>query len=180
MKTWIKTSIAAAIIATSAIGASAIARGGDCDGMGMRDGRQGMQQMSPEKMKERMAQRGEVQAAKLELALALTPAQKPAWNDFKAAMKDRGERMASHMMARNAEDRPVTVLDRMAKMEEMSKLRQTEMAEMRKAVEVFYAQLTDAQKTVFDAEFDRMGGRHGGGHHKMGSGKADGRGAGRD
>jgi hypothetical protein len=178
MKNWIKTSIAAAIIATSAIGVSAVARGGDCDGM--RDGRPGAQQMSPEKMKARMAQRGEVQAAKLELALALTPAQKPAWDDFKAALKARGERMVEQMTARSDAERPTTVLDRMAKMEEMSKLRQAEMAEMRKAVEVFYAQLSDAQKTVFDAEFDRMGGRHGARDHKMGKGKPDGMGAGRN
>ena len=159
MKTWIKTSIAAALLATSAIGATAMARGGDCDAMG--DGRSAWHEKSPEKMKARMMQRAEVQSAKLELALALTPEQKPAWEDFKLALKARGERMLTHMASKGAAERPVTVLDRMQQMDEMSKLRQAEMAEMRKSVELFYGKLSAAQKTVFDAEFEKMGPRHG-------------------
>lgn len=159
MKTWIKTSIVAALIATSAVGATAMARGGECDGM--RGGPSGWTEMSSEKMKARMTERVELRAARLELALALTPEQKPAWQAFKTALKDRSEHMALQMEARAKAVQPKTVLERMDRMAEMSALRQTEMADMRKAVESFYGTLSAAQKTVFDAEFDRMGRRHG-------------------
>lgn len=178
MKTWIKTSIAAALLATSAIGATAMARGGDCDGMG--DGRAAWHEKSPESMKARMMQRAEVQAAKLELALALTPEQKPAWEDFKTALKARGERMMAHRESMATAERPVSVLDRMQKMEEMSTLRQADMAEMRKSVELFYGKLSSAQKTVFDAEFEKMGPRHGrdGGERRRMRDRADDKGRG--
>ncbi|MBR0568670.1 Spy/CpxP family protein refolding chaperone [Azoarcus sp. L1K30] len=172
MKTWIKTTIAVALIATSAVGATAMARGGECDGM--RGGQSAWQEMSPEKMKARMTERVELQAARLELALALTPEQKPAWQAFKTALKDRSEHMASQMEARANAARPKTVLERMDRMAEMSALRQTEMADMRKAVESFYGTLSAAQKTVFDAEFDRMGRRHGADGYGMGGHMRDG------
>jgi hypothetical protein len=173
MKTWTKTSIAAALAATIGFGATAaMARGwGDCDGA--RGGPHAMQQrMNPAAMQER----AEVRLARLELALALTPQQQPAWNTFKEAMNARAERMAAHMQERMEAERPKTALERMERMEEMSKLRQTEMAETRKAVESFYATLGDAQKTLFDAEFDRMGR---GGMHGMGGGHGRGMGPGR-
>ncbi len=49
MKNWMKTSIAAAIIATGAIGSTAaLAWGGHCDGP--RGGKAGWSQMAPEQM----------------------------------------------------------------------------------------------------------------------------------
>ena len=172
MRTWMKTSLAAALAATVGLGATAaMARGwGDCGGA--RGGPHAMQQrMNPEAMQERAG----VRLARLELALALTPQQQPAWNTFKEAMSARAERMATEMQKRMEADRPGTALERIARMEEMSKLRQAEMADTRKAVEAFYATLGDAQKTVFDAEFDRMGR---GGRHGMGGGWGGGMGPG--
>ena len=61
------------------------------------------------------------------------------------------------MAERRAAEPPKTAIERMQRMEEMSKLRQAEMGEARKSVETFYATLSDAQKTVFDAEFEKMG-----------------------
>ena len=182
MKSWIKTSIAAAVIATGALGTTAaLAWGGHCDGP--RGGKSGWSQMAPEQMKAKMAERAEVHMARLELALALTPEQKPAFERFKADMKARAERMATTMAERRAAEAPKTAIERMQRMEEMSKLRQVELAEARKSVETFYASLSDAQKTVFDAEFEKMGrkgerGMKGGmqGGPRDGSGMGPGRG----
>ena len=118
--------------------------------------------------------------ARLELALALTPEQKPAFESFKTDMKARAERMATMMAERRAAGQPKTAIERMQRMEDMSKLRQAEMGEARKSVETFYATLGDAQKTVFDAEFQKMGrkgdrGMKGGGP-RDGSGMGPGRG----
>lgn len=156
MKTWIKTSIAAAIIATGALGTTAaLSWGGQCDGP--RGGKAGWSQMAPEQMQARMAERAGLHMARLELALALTPEQKPAFETFKADMQARAARMVETMAERRAADRPQTAIERMQRMEAMSQLRQSEMAEARKSVEAFYATLSDAQKTVFDAEFQQMG-----------------------
>lgn len=177
MKTWIKTSIVAALIGSSALGTVVMARGGDCDGP--MDGKGGWNAMAPEQMQERMAQRSQERLARLELALALNPEQRPAWDTFKASMKARSERMVAHMQARRDADQPKTALDRMARMEEMSQMRQSEMAETRKAVEAFYPQLSDAQKIVFDAEFMDMQGRGDKGERGMHQGgKRDGAGMG--
>ncbi|ENO81665.1 hypothetical protein B447_07247 [Thauera sp. 27] len=185
MKTWIKNSLAAALIATGALGTSAALAwgGGQCMGDGPRGGKAGWSQMAPEQMKARMTERAELHMARLELALALTAEQKPAFVTFKNDMKVRAERMASQMAERRATEPPKTAIERMQRMEEMSKLRQVELAEARKSVETFYASLSDAQKTVFDAEFEKMGrkgergmkgGMHGG--PRDGSGMGPGRG----
>lgn len=182
MKNWIKTSIAAAVIATGALGTTAaLAWGGHCDGP--RGGKSGWSQMAPEQMKAKMAQRAEVHMARLELALALSPEQKPAFETFKGDMKARAERMATAMAGRRAGDQPTTAIERMQRMEEMSALRQGEMATARKSVETFYASLSDAQKTVFDAEFQNMGrkgdrGMRGGVRDGQGNGPRDGSGMG--
>jgi hypothetical protein len=153
-----KTSIAAAAIATGALGAgTALAWGGQCDSHGPRGGKAGWSQMAPEQMKQRMAQRAELQMARLELALALTAEQKPAFETFKNAAQARAERMVTNMAERAKEAKPATAIERMQRMEEMGKLRQAELADTRKSVEAFYGTLTDAQKTVFDAEFQKAG-----------------------
>lgn len=177
MKNWIRTSIAAALIATGAAGASAAFAwgGGGCMGDGPRGDKAGWQQMEPEQMKARMAQRADERLARMELALALTPQQNPAWDEFKGAMKARAERMATQMAERRAGEPPKTAIERLQRMEEMSTLRQSELAEARKAVAAFYVTLSDAQKTVFDAEFRMMGGEGGRG---MGHGRRDGMGHG--
>ena len=178
MKNWIKTSIAAAVIATGALGTTAaLAWGGHCDGP--RGGKSAWSQMAPEQMKAKMTERAELHMARLELALALTPAQKPAFESFKTDMKARAERMATTMAERRAAGQPKTAIERMQRMEEMIKQLQAELAEARKSVETFYATLSEAQNTVFDAAFEKLGrkgerGMRGG----MGAGPDDGRGMG--
>ncbi|ENO89479.1 Spy/CpxP family protein refolding chaperone [Thauera linaloolentis] len=167
MKTWIKTSIVTVAIAAGAVGSTAVLARGGCDSHGPRGGKAGWSQIEPEQMKQRMAQRAELHMARLELALALSPEQKPAFETFKGEMKARAERMAVSMAGARAEAGPATAIERMQRMEEMGKLRQTEVAEARKSVEAFYATLSSAQKTVFDAEFQKAG-RAG---HKPGKGE---------
>ena len=177
MKTWIKTSIAAAVITAGALGTTAaLAWGGHCDGM--RGGKAGWSQMEPEQMKAKMAERAELHLARLELALALSPEQKPAFATFKADMTTRAERMAAQMAERRSAGAPQTAVERMQRMEEMGALRQSEMAGVRKSVETFYATLGDAQKTVFDAEFKSFGpgGKSGHGMRHERGGARDGRG----
>lgn len=180
MKTWIRNSIAAALVATTALGASvAMARGGPCGGDG--PGPMGMQRMEPAQMAERIAQRAQTRLARLELALALKPEQQAAWTQFKGAMlvkaKDVGERMAAHRQA----GWPTTAVERLQRMEEMSRFHQAELADTRRAVETLYPSLSDAQKKVFDADF-QMGPRGGKGERGMGPGRGgpmrDGAGAG--
>lgn len=179
MKAWIKTTIAAALAASTAFGASvALARGGHCDGYGTGPGAM-MQRFDPAQMGERIVQRTETQLARLELALALKPEQQGAWTQFKGAMlvraKDVGERMTAHRQG----EWPKTAVERLQRMEERSRFHQTELSEARRAVEAFYPTLSDAQKKVFDADF-HMGLRGGKGEHGPGMrpGRGDGMGPG--
>ena len=172
MKIWMKTSIAAAVIAAASLGTTAVfAWGGH--GHGPHGGKAGVSQMEPAQVKERAAQRVELQMARLELALALNAEQKPAFESFKSAMKARAGRMADSMAGRAAEARPATAVERMKRMEETGKHRLAELAETRKAVEAFYARLGDAQKMVFDAEFDKAGRHDFGRKGERGAGKGE-------
>jgi len=153
MKTWIKTSLAAALAATVGLGASAAiaAPWGDCDGP--RGGMHGMKhRMDPEAMSERATER----LASLQAALALKPDQTPAWEQFKGVMQDKARKAVEHMQAMRTQDRPKTALERMARMESFGKERMESMQEMRKATATLYSKLDDAQKKTFDNQF-RMG-----------------------
>ncbi|MCL1861359.1 MAG: Spy/CpxP family protein refolding chaperone [Proteobacteria bacterium] len=146
MKSWIKTSLVTALAATTLLGGAALAQGwGGGGGYGWRNA-------DPELVKERMSQRVEVHLARLELALALTSEQKPAWADFKKAAEARAEVMLKEMENRRNAGVPKTAIERLNRAEEFSKKRAAMLADMRKSVEVFYGKLNAAQKTVFDAE----------------------------
>lgn len=177
MKKLTRTVLVIALAGATVLGgATAFARGGDCDGP--RGERARWHQMSPEQMQARMSERAEVRFARLELALALTPEQRPAWDAFKQDMQARTTAMAERMAAQRDAERPRTAIERMQRMEEMSQQRQAQMADTRKAVEAFYGTLSDAQKTVFDAEFAKLerGGRHGMGARDGARGMGHGRG----
>jgi hypothetical protein len=96
---------------------------------------------------------------RLESALALTPDQKPAWEEFKRAVKERSERMA----ARRGEARRAGGTG-----DGEHRAPRGEMAgqgdgpnEMRKNIESFTATLSSEQKAVFDAEFGKFSPRDG-------------------
>jgi hypothetical protein len=150
MKSWIKTSIVAALTASALLsGSAAMAARGDGSGPGWRNA-------NPEQMKEKMTQQTEVKLARLELALALTLEQKPAWADFKKAVEARTGAMLENMESMRKAGVPKTALERLDRMEEMQKQHSRALTDMRKAVETFYGKLNAAQKTVFDDETARL------------------------
>ncbi|CAL95360.1 Spy/CpxP family protein refolding chaperone [Azoarcus olearius] len=148
MKTPIKRTAIVLFAALGVLGSGlAAARGGD----GMpRDC--GWHAMSAERVKDK----ADLGLARLELALAIKPEQKGAWDQFKTAMLRRAERMGADFEARAKEVAPKTALERMERMEVRGKAHLAELAETRNDVEALYGKLSDAQKKVFDAEF-----RHG-------------------
>jgi hypothetical protein len=167
MKHWIKTSLVAALAVTTLVGA-AMAQPGR-GGHGWGGGGHGWNNASPEQVRERMNQRMEVHLARLELALALTSEQKGAWADFKKATEARADTMLKEMENRRSAGVPKTAIERMERAEEFNKKRAGMLADMRKSVEAFYAKLSPAQKTVFDAEAANfMQPMHGGGGRMMG------------
>ncbi len=150
MNTRIKTAIAAGIVAAYAFGATpALARGMDWGCPGMHDGRSGMQRMEPGQFKAR----AETRLARLELALAIKPEQKAAWDQFKADMLAQAGKVEEQMLARSKEAVPQTAVERLARGEEFSKAHLAHLTDVRRAVETLYDKLGDAQKKVFDAEF---------------------------
>ena len=166
MKTWIKTSLVAALAATTLLSGAAMAR---CGGGGGGGYGHGWRNATPEQIKERMNQRVEERLARLELALALTTEQKPAWADFRKATEARAEVMLKEMESRRNAEAPKTAIERLARAEEFSKKRAGMLAEMRKSTETFYGKLSAPQKTVFDAEAGKFVGGMGMG---MGMGKS--------
>jgi hypothetical protein len=162
MKHWIKTSLVAALAVTTLLGSTAMAQPG-------RGGGYGWHNASPEQVKERMNKRMEVHLARLELALALTPEQRTPWADFKKATEARADAMLKDMESKRSAGAPKTAIERLERAEERNKKRAVMLADVRKSVETFYAKLSPAQKTVFDAEAGsftqsmmRGGGRKGG------------------
>jgi hypothetical protein len=177
MKPWIKTSLMAALAAGFFSGPALAACGdgygpGGCGGFGPGGGgRGGGWNLSAEQIKERLNKRMEVQLARLELALALTPEQKSAWADFKKAAQSRVDNMAQIMENRRKAGPPETAAQWLERAEEANKLHARTLADTRKAVDAFYGKLGAAQKTVFDAEFSQFASRRGGmGRGGMGMG----------
>ncbi|WP_018990836.1 Spy/CpxP family protein refolding chaperone [Aromatoleum toluclasticum] len=165
MKTWMKHSLAAALVATIGVGASGAfaAPWGDCDGP--RGGMDRMHRMDPAAMSEHMTQR----LATLQTALSLKPEQAVAWEQFKSVMQDKARRMSEHMQAMRTQERPKTVPDRMERMESFAKERLASLQEVRKATDALYGGLDATQKKTFDEQFPMFGPR-GMGRGEMGRG----------
>ncbi|MDR1662158.1 MAG: Spy/CpxP family protein refolding chaperone [Azoarcus sp.] len=179
MKTWIKTSLAAALAASTLFVGTAVAgwdRGGPGGWLGGGHGRGA----TPEQIKEHFTRHAEQRLARLELALALTAEQKPAWANFKKAVAARAETALRELESFHKDGWPKTAPEKLQRAEEASKQRARLLAETRKDVEAFYGKLSEAQKTVFDAEADKFLSRGyypGGGHHRGdGEGRRRGRG----
>jgi len=176
MKTWISTSLAAALAATVALGApAATAAERDACG-GSHSGMHGMKhRMSPEHLTERADER----IAKLQQALAIRPEQRAAWDEFGSVLRGNAQKAAEHMRAMHERERPKTAIERMQRIEAFGEERIEAMRDIRKAAEALYANLDAAQKKTFDEQFHafepgRMGGRgrHHGHEHGMGHGPA--------
>lgn len=110
---------------------------------------------SPEKAKERMAQR----AAKLKQKLNLTAAQEPAWTQFTTAMQPPADGRHAGLDRKGMEQ--LTTPERIDRMRAARAERSAEMDRRDEAVKTFYAALSPEQQKTFDAESRRM-------HHGMG------------
>ena len=94
MKMWMKTTIAATMIATAGltVAGAAMARG-DCERGGPRGERAAWHQMTPEKMQERAGAKLE----QLEEKLAIRDDQRSAWDTYKQSMLERSGEAAERM-----------------------------------------------------------------------------------
>jgi hypothetical protein len=111
--------------------------------------------------------RGERRAAhlaELKDKLKLAPEQETAWNAFASTSQPGMHRMGGDRQTMRAEFAKLSTPERMDKMMAMSEARRVRMAERAEAIKTFYAQLTPAQQTVFDAEALTRG--HRGQHHR--------------
>ena len=175
MKSILKISLIASLLAAAATSYAMGPMGGPCDmGAGMH-GRHGMQpgrmgHRDPAKMQAMMDHRH----AALKTQLKLTPAQEPAWTAFTAAMKP-----APEMMAKQRPDpAEMAKLSTPERIDKMKTLRAQHMSDMTAAMDkrgeaakTFYAVLTPEQQKAFDAHaMQTMGGQRGGkpGHGGMG------------
>ncbi len=115
------------------------------------------------------------QAARLtyiEAKLDLTAAQRPAWTKWQQARLDAAAKERTTCLAAEpkAEGRP-TALEREARMEKFLTLKLQTLQATRPALETLYAELTPAQKDIFDHSDHERGGHghdHGPGHEWFG------------
>ncbi|MDR1423328.1 MAG: Spy/CpxP family protein refolding chaperone [Azoarcus sp.] len=149
MQNWIKTSLIAALAASTLLGSPAVMAKG-----GQHHHQQAA--VNPEQAKAKWLRQNEAQLARLELALVLTPEQKPAWETFKAAVTARNETVLNDMEITTKVGEAATVVERLKRAEEVTAQRSKLLGETRRDVEAFYVILNDTQKTVFDDEVYRL------------------------
>ena len=99
--------------------------------------------------------------AKLHDDLKLTSAQETAWTEFSNKIKpvkmDKEEMNKSH----SQDWKDMSTPDRLDKMLDHMKSRETKMGEHAAAVRTFYATLTPDQQKIFDRRFEEFQHRHG-------------------
>ena len=166
MKTSLKLSLIATLLAVAGVAYSQAPMGGQCDpmmgpGMGMQGlgGHHGrMGNMDPARMQAMMEKRQAV----LKAQLKLTPAQEGAWTAFTDAMKPAAV-MTPMQRPDPVEMAKLTTPERIDKMkalrDERMKTMTAAMDKRAEATKTFYAALTPEQQKVFDAS--SMQGRHG-------------------
>lgn len=164
MKTTNRKWMLAAVAVAVALGSGVAMARGDC-GWGGKPGKGNWSPERMEQMQERMSTRVEAQLARLELALALQPEQRAAWETLQRDTLARVNDMSTRMAVRAAEGRPVAAPERMMARERDTEARLEMMKQTRASVAAFYETLGDAQKKVFDAEWGRWMGQGGKGPH---------------
>lgn len=166
MKTRTKTSLAMAFVAAAVFGASTASAGtpGDCGEMrgdhGMHGGMHRMHGMKHRADPAALTQRADQRLAKLEGALALSPTQRAAWDEFSSTIRGKAAQSAERIQVMPNREPASTALERLERMEEFGKERLESMQEMRKAVSTLYAQLDEGQKKTFDEQFRFAGSHH--------------------
>lgn len=151
MKSSLKVSLIASLLAAAGVAYAMGPMGGQCDmGAGMQ-GQGGMHhsQMDPAKMQAKMDQRH----AALKAQLKLTAAQEAAWTSYTTAMKP-----PPSMMAKRPDPADMAKLSTPERIDKMKTLRAQHMSDMTAAMDkrgeatkAFYAALTPEQQKVFDA-----------------------------
>jgi len=182
MKSILKISLIAGLLAVTAASYAMGPMGGQCDMGGGMHGRHGMQQgrmgnMDPAKMQAMMDKRH----AALKTQLKLTTAQEPAWTAFTAAMKPAAD-MMNKQRPDPAEMAKLSTPERIDKMKTLRAQHMSDMAaamdKRGEAAKTFYAVLTPEQQKAFDAHaMQSMGGQRGGKHGHGGMGGQGGMGA---
>ena len=167
----IQKTLAVALVAGLTAAGSAWAWGpGDCGmgGKGDRGGRMG--NVTPEQMQERMDARRTAKMERLASALSLQDAQKPAWDTFKAALQEHANARTKFFAEQSKAEVPASALARLDRATAFNTFQKEQLGQMREALQAFYGQLSDAQKTVFDTEFQMTNGPRGmrGGPRGMG------------
>ena len=158
----IQKTLAVALVAGMTAAGSALAWGpGDCamGGKGNWGGRMG--NATPEQMQERMDARRTAKFERLENVLSLQEAQKPAWDTFKAAMQEHANARNKFFAEQRTAEAPATALARLDRAAAFNSFQQEQIGKKREALQAFYGQLSDAQKTVFDTEFQMRSGPRG-------------------
>ncbi len=118
------------------------------------------------------------QLAKLEGALKLEEAQRPAWNAFVKDLQDgalarQKQRDDMREAMKKSKDTPAMgAIERMEAMGQRMQARQAHWAQMKQTTQTFLAQLSPAQQAVFNAQWDKVLG-HKGRHHPGRSGHQD-------
>ena len=113
----------------------------------------------------------EARLAKLEGALKLEDAQRPAWNAFANDMKALSEARAKQRgamhdaMKKAKEDKTMGATERMEAMGQMMQVQQAQLAKMKQITQTLLPQLNTAQQTVFNAEWSDALGHNGRQHH---------------
>lgn len=102
--------------------------------------------------------------SELKEKLKLRPDQEVAWNTFASATQPGMRRAGADRQAMRGEFEKLNTPQRLDRMLAMSELRRTRMLERTQAIKAFYAQLSPAQQSVFDAEFHAQ---RGAGHHRF-------------
>lgn len=162
----LRKSMIAGLVALT-LGAGSLAAHAQKDGTGAGSGRhghaaQGEQKRSPEQMLEHRKARFDKRQAQLHDKLKLDARQEAAWNSYLNVI--RPATPPARLDRATLDKLPAP--ERMQKMLERMQDREKRLALHIAATREFYATLSPEQQKVFDAEFARGMGRHGGrGHH---------------
>ena len=98
--------------------------------------------------------------------LKLRPDQEAAWNTYTSATQPGVRQAGADRQAMRGEFEKLNTPQRLDRMQAMSEVRRTRMLERTQAIKAFYAQLSPAQQSVFDAEA-KFGPRGEPGHHRF-------------
>lgn len=150
-KSFGKRALMVGLIAGSGILAASAYAVTDRDPAG-KPGKPGCEARQGQKDDGKWAERRAERMTELKEKLKLTPEQEAAWDAFASASQPGMRHMGADRQAMRGEFEKLNTPQRLDRMQAMSEVRRARMAERAEATKAFYAQLTPAQQSVFDAE----------------------------